>query len=847
MNAMISVGQPSRASHCFGADFKACFWACFRTGVRALVITSVLVLTAHASWADNAALVGQCGEAHADLRLISQVQGDLSQMDGDSSPLLSQQVVLEALVTLDGQPGVLANGASSERYNGFWIQEETADDDGLDTTSEGLFVSSTLVDVSAGDRVRVRGTVSELDDVTQLVEVDALTVCDSGHSLPTAIKLHLPVASQQAFESLEGMRVQNQQLLLVADLYGAGYGLGNYGQVVVSSQLHFQPTDVARPGSAVALQTADDYALDRLLVDDGVTAAYPSFIPFPDSNGYGADNPVRIGDTFQTLSGVLHHYADDYLVVPGKYVITPTAARTSAPVVADDANLVIASMNVLNYFNGDGQGGGFPTTRGARTAAAFEMQSDKVVAAISAMDADILGLMELENDGFGTDSAIQHLLEAVNAGQVAGDEYRFIAPSVSQMGTDAIQVGLFYRPDVVTLAGITQVLNSSTSPSDDEGVLFDDQRHRPAIVQSFGFNNQVLTVAVNHLKSKGSSCGEPNEGDDGQGNCNLQRQRAARGLIEYLDSDPTEASSDAVLVIGDLNAYSQEDPIVEFEQAGYVDLKQSAIATEEQPFSYSYSGRLGSLDHALASPDLSGWAVSADAWHINSVEDSLMDYQTESNGQVYRSVDHYAAADAYRSSDHDPIVIGLNVPLATASNRAPVRETPLETITISSLDQTIRVDFSTYFSDPDGDSLSFSATNLPTGWSLGASGDLEGSAAQTVIDRLPLSITLTVSDGALVVTDTVLVQSQIAADPSETDPSETDPSETDPSETDPSETDPSETDPSETDPDSSESDSGVDGSSGSGGGSSGSSGGAFDFGWLVALLAALGWSTRRRS
>lgn len=513
--------------------------------------------------------------------------------------------------------------------------------------------------------MRVRGTVSEQYGITQLQQVTELVICDQDQPLPTAIKLHLPVPDQEHFEALEGMRVQNQQHLVVSDFYGAGYGLGNDGQLVVSSRLQFQPTDVARPGSAQARQIAQDHERDRLLVDDGVAASYPAYIPFPDHNGYGPDNPIRIGDTFQTLSGVLHHHRDDYMVVPGKYHITATAARTAAPTIASNANLVIASMNVLNYFNGDGQGGGFPTTRGARTEAAFEMQSDKIVAAITAMDADVIGLMELENDGFGSHSAIQHLLDALNARQSIDREYRFVAPAVSQMGSDAIQVGLLYRPAVVTAVGTTQVLNSSTSAHDDQGVLFDQRHHRPAVIQSFRFHGQTFTLAVNHLKSKGSACHEPNEGDDGQGNCNLQRTRAAQGLIHYLDTQPTGVASDAVLVIGDLNAYSQEDPVVAFEQAGYTNLKRSPIATETQPFSYSFSGQLGSLDHALATESLMPWVVSATDWHINSVEDVLMDYQTESNGQPYQSVDTYAAADAWRSSDHDPVVVGLYIPTPT--------------------------------------------------------------------------------------------------------------------------------------------------------------------------------------
>ncbi len=714
-----------------------------------VALISAAVLAGQSSVAVATVPVEQCDGSSAALRVISDVQGDVSNQANDASPLFGQLVVVEAIVTLDGQPGLLANGEASSRYNGFWIQEEAVDQDSLGSTSEGVFVRSTLVDVSEGDRVRVAGTVSELDGVTFIHEVTSIGICASGLDLPAATKLHLPVSAASDLEALEGMRIQNQQGLVVADFYGAGYGFGNDGQLVASSMLHFQPTDLARPGSALAQHTSADYVLDRLLVDDGVAANYPSFIPFPDSNGYSVDNPIRVGDSFTTLSGVLHQIDDDYVVVPAKYLIDQTHPRTMAPVVDDQANLIIASMNVLNYFNGDGQGGGFPTARGARTAAAFEMQSDKVVAAIAALDADILGLMELENDGFGVQSAIQQLLDDVNSQQAPGDDYQFVAVDSGLLGTDAIRVGLFYRPARVSPVGSTQVLNSDHSPTDNDGVLFDDQRHRPAMVQSFRVSDTVITVAVNHLKSKGSRCNELNEGDDGQGNCNQARTRAAEGLIQYLASNPTGVDSEAVLVMGDLNAYSQEDPVIAFEQAGYTNLKHSDMATEERPYSYRFSGRLGSLDHALATSDLAQYVVSAGAWHINSVEDALMDYQTEGTGQNDSSVDTYAAADAYRSSDHDPVVVGLRIPEAT--NQSPVVVQPLADIVISSVDQDVSVDVSGSFSDPDDDVLSLSATGLPSDWVMSSAGVLSGIATQSVLDGWPTSnavdVVVMASDG----------------------------------------------------------------------------------------------------
>ncbi|MAD43730.1 MAG: hypothetical protein CMH98_01875 [Oceanospirillaceae bacterium] len=608
--------------------------------------------------------IGACGSTdQQNFHLISEVQGAISNINNDASPLNGQTVIIEAIVTTDKQGGYLANGEYSYQYSGFWLQEEDTDRDNNAATSEGIQVYDYRDAVEVGDKVRIMGKVSEYNGVTQLGNISDIVICSSDNSLPAATPVTLPVESLTQWEALEGMLVSNNQNLVVSDLYGTGYGFGNYGQFVVSSELHFQGTEIALPESAEALAAVAARELDVVLIDDGVSAAYPEFIPFPDDTGFSAANPMRIGYRVPAVTGVMHAYYENYTIIPSDITIDPVNQRTAEPVIAADANLVIVGMNVLNYFNGDGEGGGFPTSRGAATEEAFDMQSDKIVAALDAMDADIIGLMELENDGFGENSAIQALVNELNAVQAAGDEYSIVDPGTPAIGSDEITVGLIYRAAKVATVGSPVILSSANSPLDDDGnALFIDDKNRPSLIQSLTFNGHTFTVAVNHLKSKGSACNEANEGEDGQGNCNITRTKAAQALVQFLATDPTGSGSDQYMILGDLNAYSKEDPMQVFYDAGYTNLKYTDASTEEQPYSYSYSGFLGSLDHALATDDLSAQVVSVDAWHINSVEDSLMDYQTEANGQSYDSVDNYAAADAYRSSDHDPIVIGVNLP-----------------------------------------------------------------------------------------------------------------------------------------------------------------------------------------
>tara|TARA_Y100001934_G_scaffold134650_1_gene162845 strand:+ start:13348 stop:16122 length:2775 start_codon:yes stop_codon:yes gene_type:complete len=680
--------------------------------------------------------LGACGDVATP---ISAIQGLITDIANDASPMNGQQVIVEAIVTTDLQGGTLANGEYSYQYSGFWLQQADNETDTDPMTSEGVFVYNYSENVSVGDRVRLQATVGEYNNVTQLSNISDIAVCSSGNALPAAIELTLPVADLAEFEAVEGMLVESDQSLLISDLFGTGYGFGNYGQFAVSSRLHFQGTEIALPGSAEALAAEPNRVLDTLLIDDGVSASYPEFIPFPDDSGFSADNPVRIGYSVPAFAGVMNAFRDNYTVIPAAITIDPTHPRTLAPQVSEQANLVVVGMNVLNFFNGDGMGGGFPTSRGAPSADALDMQTAKIVAALDAMNADVIGLMELENDGWDAESAIVELTEALNAVQAPGDEYSVINPGGSRIGTDEIAVGLIYRADRVTPVGAARVLDSSNSPLDENNIpLFDDTKNRPALIQTFNVDGQEITFAVNHLKSKGSACNEPNEGLDGQGSCNINRTRAAQALVEFLADD------EQVMILGDLNAYSQEDPMQAFYSAGFTNLKYTDAATEERPYSYTFSGLLGSLDHALATDDLLAQVVSVDAWHINSVEDSVVDYLTEANGQPYRSVDSYAAPDAYRSSDHDPIVVGLMI---EEPNVAPEQVADILAIEVTRRNQNIAVDLSAYVTDADGDLLSYQAVTLPQGMTLSSMGVLSGVADRDLLNQLPVSATVEVSDG----------------------------------------------------------------------------------------------------
>lgn len=574
------------------------------------------------------------GDVTAPLVLLHDIQGPT-----ERSPLVDQRVTIEAVVVADFQ--------HERELSGFFVQEEDTDADADPTTSEGLFVFARTPDVHVGDRVRVVGTVIEYYDRTELGDVGLVEVLGTT-PLPTPAAITLPWPSSAAIEAFEGMAVVTTQPLVVTDTYD----LGRYGQVMlaVGDRLP-QPTQVATPGAAAAAIQADN-ALRRVLLDDASNLQNPDPVAYP-APGLAPNNTLRAGARVTQLRGVLDYSFGEFKIRPTAPPAFDLSANPRRPAPTRTGNVRVASLNVLNFFNGDGSGAGFPTSRGASSLEEFERQSAKIVAAILELDADIIGLLEIENDGFGPQSAIADLTGRVNARAPAGVRYGFVDPGVPRLGSDEIAVALLYRTATVQPAGAAAILNASVDPR------FDDALHRPSLAQTFvlAATGDRLTLAVNHLKSKGSICdtqGDPDLGD-GQGNCSGSRTRAAVALADWLASDPTGSGDADRLIVGDLNAYALEDPILALGAAGYVNLAAEGT-------SYGFDGQWGTLDYALASPSLAARATLAMHWSINADEPRVFDYNVE-----FKSVTQVAGwyePSPFRSSDHDPVLVDFDLPSA---------------------------------------------------------------------------------------------------------------------------------------------------------------------------------------
>ncbi len=575
---------------------------------------------------------------------IHEVQGA-----GADSPLVNELVRVEGIVVGDFQDGIGSNGD----LNGFFVQEEDADADADPLTSEGIFIfngSSPDVDVNVGDLVAVEGTVSEFNGLTEITSFDGVTVLAAGNTLPTAASLTLPVASIADFEAFEGMSVSFAQSLVIADYFN----FDRFGEIILSAERQLQPTAEFEPGAA-AVAAAAANALDRITLDDGRTAQNPDPAIHPNGSEFNLDNLFRGGDRLQNITGVLDYSFGLYRIQPtGPAVHSNDNPRTAAP---DEVggSIRAASMNVLNYFTTTDEGGNLcgplldQNCRGADNPEERERQRAKLLAALTGLDADIVGLIEIENDP--ADAAVADLVAGLNDAMGAGT-YDYVA--TGPIGNDAIRVALIFRPNAVTPWGDYAILDASID------ARFTDDLNRPVLAQSFQDNNRggTVTVAIAHLKSKGSNCnavGDPDTGD-GQENCNLTRTNAAAAMIDWLAGDPTGSGVDNVLILGDLNSYDKEDPIDTLLAGGYTDLILGYQG--EEAYGYVFDAQVGYLDHALVSASLNPHVTGTTIWHINADEPDLINYDTTFKRP---NQDAIYAPDAYRAADHDPVVVGLDV------------------------------------------------------------------------------------------------------------------------------------------------------------------------------------------
>ncbi|SHO54783.1 ExeM/NucH family extracellular endonuclease [Vibrio quintilis] len=643
-----------------------------------------------------------------------QGEGDKSPLIGDSSYITDDDYYVQGIVS----------AVTTGLNKGFYLQ--ALENDYNPNTSEGLFVytNQSSSDLKPGDVVCVKGKVQEYYHQTQLKAEDQQWKTQGTQSAPEATAIEILPTDEnfdQTLERYEGMLVKTTESLdmRVTRTFKYDYDAYRNNMVLAQGHINMHPNQKYAAGSEASQVLRTDNGERRLFVEsdqkasNGVIPYYPEFGRTDADQDGSTEDYIRVDDTLAGAEGVLNYSYGEYRLTVTNELSDSNFIhhdpRTDAPEL-EAGDLRIASFNVLNYFNSPfgGDANTHGDNRGAESYAEFEVQQEKIVNAIVKLDADIIGLMEIENNGFGDAGAIHQLVDQLNA-QLADSSRHYSVVEVDtnqdgqinkddSVGTDVITTGVIYRKSMVSLEKSRVIsMPSQQAPEvlDDDGKVIEDGKNyqRQTLAPTFTINglDKELTVAVNHFKSKGSKCWEDaapvSDGGQGmsdpdyQGACENFRVAAAVAL-----GDALETIDGYKVILGDLNSYAKEDPMliltdydpvkygksIRAARNTYIDGEvqfgdQGAVIEKSYGFinavdmlhcdgwSYSYNDEVGAMDHLLISPDLRPYVVDATDWHINGGESNLFDYTDDYKGDLPKY------KDQFRSSDHDPAVLELKV------------------------------------------------------------------------------------------------------------------------------------------------------------------------------------------
>jgi predicted extracellular nuclease len=603
---------------------------------------------------------------------ISAIQGT-----EDTAALVGQTVLIEAIVTGDFQNG---DADTFRELGGFFLMEEVSDRDDNALTSEGIFAyeggNDLLVDVQDGDRVRVLGKVVERFGKTS-IEVTEMRVEEAGAVDPLSLAVKVELPEVQDREALESMLVTIDEALTFSE----SFDYEKFGNATLTTDgVVYQYTLLNTPDADGAAAHNVEVANRSITITGGSDGKRKDFAPITEPDGDLVEGPtdgVRMCQSVSDLTAVFDYAFGEYrLRLPETVDFKLDEDTNPVPLKPEEvgSEYKVASLNVLNFFTtlkGSTDNGKSP--RGADNPEELARQTAKLVEVISGLDSDVIGLVEIENDFAGEDFALKTLVEAINEAE-GTDTWAFVDPGTEFVGGDAIAGAFIYNSATTSLVGGAAILDS------DEFIrpLGTKAVNRAALAQTFQDKETggIFTASVNHFKSKGSLSGAPEDEDqgDGAGRNNATRTEAARILSEWLATDPTNSGDSDVVILGDLNAYAKETPIAMLESKGYTNLANHFEGNEG--YSYRFSGQVGTLDYALANESLFGQVTGATTWNINSDTPVFFDYNLEGTftGQD-RPTDQglFDGTTPLRSSDHDPLIIGLKLDDGGNNNDDPMR------------------------------------------------------------------------------------------------------------------------------------------------------------------------------
>lgn len=541
------------------------------------------------------------------------------------SPYSGQTVRTQGLVIAD---------LDETARRGLFIQAPGCDPD--PATSDAVFVSlaaSAENVAAAGDLVEVEGLVQENYGLTELLASAAgVRLLARGQPLPEPLDLAPPFeyrAARWYFEARESM-------------------LAGLGQAVVVG-----PTGT----SGQTWLIRGDLGFSRVFYDDPAGTAG---IVCVDDGGLAEITPqAMVGDRATGLLGVIDYVLGTYCL---QLTTRPTMAPQPPPLPPEapapgPGLFTLATYNLANLFDTFNDPAVDDTVL---SAAEYQRRLQKHALLIGAAlhQPDLLAVQEAEN---------RAVLQALASRPEIAASYGIVwQDSPDRRGMD---MAILYRLDRVTLLGYQvrqwctplvdglgpdgnqdpiNPANAVTCDTDGDGILDGNRMFsRPPLVAHFrlcsGGDSQgcsdgaagELWVIANHFKSKVEDTATtaytlPRR---------VQQAQFTAALVDELRRAQPGAN---VAVLGDLNDHPDSQPLAALVTAGLDDSLLPAARAER--YTYIYEGVSQVLDYILVDIQSGLIATPAQPIHMNA------DYPAD-----YANV----GSSAYRSSDHDPVLIGL--------------------------------------------------------------------------------------------------------------------------------------------------------------------------------------------
>jgi predicted extracellular nuclease len=239
----------------------------------------------------------------------------------------------------------------------------------------------------------------------------------------------------------------------------------------------------------------------------------------------------------------------------------------------------------------------------------FDTKTNKMANAFLALKADIVAICEVERN----DDILSYICDAMNT--IYGKNvFTYITDGLYSHASagdyQSLKSGFIYNKEKVTPFG------SAVSPYNS------GEYNARMRIQAFKelATDEIFVLSMNHFKAKSS-------GSDSGESTRIQN---ASYLISKLNN---VTSDDDILIMGDLNAYTDETPIQNLINAGY---EEQLVRFAPTAYTYIYKGTKGILDHAMANSTMAEQITGAYSYHINT-----------------------AGGYSYKYSDHDAVVVGL--------------------------------------------------------------------------------------------------------------------------------------------------------------------------------------------